>query len=209
MNSVDFSYLVMLDLIKSDAVLSQYVDLTLAYDKKYVTTKNKDTLYLYEVSKNVEFFGIGAEYVQEYYVTSANYLTRSRRRLGIFEKRLNEYYTGLHYAFWYSPDAGVSLTLEPDVDYTDLVEVGSYIDKIILIDPDLYDFKRGDVIQVVGSGYDYGFVWGVYGNELYVFYAEGEYILTIVERSMNVSEKYKGFFEMNFDLTGKIIRRVV
>jgi len=206
MNSVDFAYLVMLDIVNSDQILKNATDIIIAYNKKVANVYGRDALYLYEVNKTHEFLGIGGKYVLETFITTANYLTMDMRRLAIFEKRLVEQYTARHYSFW-DDGSSPSIALEEGIDFTKIVRVSSNIDKVELIDPDQYSFERGEKIQVTSSGFDYGFVWGVYGNDLYVFYGEGEYMLTRIERALNISDRYKGFYEVSYDLTGKILRK--
>lgn len=207
MNDVDFVYLILLDAIKGHSVLSNTVDLRYAYDIKYADARVKDIAYIYEVSKNNEFFGIGGKYVTEHFLVSVNFLTLSRRRLGLFEKLINDKYNALHYSFWNTGLQSI-IGLEEGVDFTEVQEISGYVDKVILTDGNLYNFQRGDLVYISDSGYEYGWVWAQYGDELYVFYGEGEYVLTLVERTFNISERMKGFYEMSFDLVGRIIRKV-
>ena len=204
MQALDFVYLLLNEMIQGNALLKNNVKLMFAYDKKIVNVRNESIVYVYDVSAVQNFYGIGGEHTIEEFISSVTIRTRDRRILGIFEMELYTKYPAKHYSFW-KGDAEPKV-LQRGVDYMLRNQLSTYIDKLTLVDG--LSLSAGEIVSVPESKYEYGFVWNVYGNEAYIFYGEGEYMLTIVERRTNYSEHEKGFYMVSFDLAGKIIRPI-
>jgi len=178
------------------------------YDYKAVDISYADWILIYNRGSSMDWFGIGA---QNYLVidrTTVDVRTANKERYGKLKKLVKSVFDGSVFSF---EGGGTSvLSLEENMDFDDYRTVGMFVDKIHLIDPGSYTFNRGDKITILfasGKSEDV-WVWGVYGDWLYVLKKSGVYCLVRPRGVDDLSDKMKKLYRFVMDVEGELIESV-
>lgn len=178
------------------------------YDYRVVDISYADWILIYNRGSSMDWFGIGANNYLIIDRTTVDVRTSSKERYGKLKKLIKSVFDGNVFSFTGGQTS--VLALEEGVDYSSYETVGMFVDRLYLIDPNLYTFSRGDKIDIIDASLNTSsaWVWGVYGNWLYVLKKSGIYCLIRPRGVDDLSDKMKKMYRFVMDVEGQLIENV-
>lgn len=207
---MEITDLVMLLILeKIESLEWQDVKVIYGYDTKRISLNPNDYIEVYSRGQNMDWLGIGGT---NYRITeNVSVVVRSKTKDTYMKIRemIKSLFTGG--VFEFTADGGGSvLALEMGDDFDEISFWGTYVIKVHLIqDPEVYGFSRGDYVELHFDGETLnGWVYGVIGDDLFIFTRRSIACLIRPVRINEESMSLRKIFRATFDIEGTLIEKV-
>ena len=179
------------------------------YDYKAVDISYADWILVYDNGSTMDWFGIGGNNYRVINTVTIDVRTIDKSRYGDLKRYIKSIFDGTVFSFT-SAFSGIPIALEYGVDFDDYQTVGVYVDKLHLVDPNMYTFSRGDAVQITDSAGKIitAYVWGVYDDWLYIVKKAGVYCIIRPRRVQDLSDKMRKMYRFVMDVEGNLIENV-
>ena len=205
MEAVDILYLVMKDLF--DGVdFGKSIKVDYIYNHKTVDVGYADWVLLYNVVDDTNWLGIDTCLYEMKSVVAVDVRTANRQRYGKIKQYILTNFKSDKYVF---QDSGEITEFNQNIDFGHYTEVGTYVTKAELYNPDNVQLERGSRVRLNledGTIVD-GWYWGIYDNEMYVFRRPGVFWVVVPTRFTELSDKMKGLYRFVMDVQVRIFER--